>query len=36
VKDVSKLYIGDKIMLDIGKCEVQLKVIEDKIMKYVE
>lgn len=35
-RDVCKLYVGHGMMVDIGKCEIQLKGIQDRIVKYLE
>lgn len=35
-KDVCKLYIGANMMVDIGKCEEQLRNIETKICNFFQ
>lgn len=35
-KDVGKLYIGNKVMMDISKCEQELEEIKEKIKRFME
>lgn len=35
-RDVCKLYIGANMMLDIAKCEKELKGVEEKIANYIK
>lgn len=35
-RDVCKLYIGANMMLDISKCEKELKNVETKIINYIK
>ena len=35
-RDVCKLYIGEKVMVDISKCEQELQNINAKIVSFLE
>lgn len=35
-RDVCKLYVGNGMLVDIGRCEKQLRGIQDRIVKYME